>query len=380
MSASTVLGIVGWGTAGRLMADAVDRSSGVVLGGVADLDARRREEAHAERGCKTFGSLDELLDSRGVDAVYIASPTPHHAAAVRSAATAGAHVIVEKPIAASLEDALDACATAAKHGVALLVGCTHSHDAPIRALRSLIVSGDLGDLLALSSICHTNWRSRPRSAADLDAAAGGGIALRQGSHQLDILRYLAGGLVDTLSGSTFGGDNGTEVGFAATLRMKEGVVATAHYSGAGGFDTRLLNLGIGELGDLPPDVPRAESAHFRLLSTDLGASPLFGFTCATFAGGEAVVTPWGLLLWHDGDVRELRLAPGCLSGWDAVLAELDAAIRGEQPVRTGSWGAATLEACLALHRSGPGGSPVTLLHQVPTAQEVVPTPFAKEIS
>ncbi|WP_326835023.1 Gfo/Idh/MocA family oxidoreductase [Amycolatopsis rhabdoformis] len=242
------LGIVGWGAAGRLMAEAVGRTSRFHLAGVADADPAARERAARETGGPTFANAEELAAADGVVIVYVATPTASHAGDIRTAADHGRAVISEKPLAATFEDARRAVESAERAGVPLLVGATHSYNAPVRILRRVVESGRLGELVSVSSVCHTDWRLRPRSVADLDAALGNGLVLRQGAHQIDVLRYVCGGLAETVTGTTFGGSGGRELGFTAQLAFAGGAHASAYYSGAGGFDSRLLTGGVGELG------------------------------------------------------------------------------------------------------------------------------------
>lgn len=370
------VGIAGWGTAGQLMAVAMARNPQIRFAGVADPDPRRLAQVGTSFDVSTFDSVTALLEAGDVDAVYVASPTPSHARAITECAARGVHVLVEKPFTADLDEALRACSAAEHDGVRIVVGATHSGDAPIRALRHLVVTGSLGSLQSVHSMCHTDWRKRPRTPVDLDASAGGGLVLRQGSHQFDVLRYLAGGLVERVSGTTFGGSDGGENGYAALLQFADGATASAHYSGAGGFDTRLLTHGVGELGSV--ETTSALEGQFFRLGGDSSASPMFGFTTATFEHGEAVVTPAGLLVWDRGELSEVRLEKTAVSGWDAALVELMTAARGDEVVRTGRWGTATLETCLAVHQSHQQGAAISLTHQVPAGREGVPTPTEED--
>lgn len=362
------LGIAGWGIAGQFMAAAAGRSERVELAAIADPDTIRRSLGVHQTGVPGLTTLGDLARRDDVDAVYIATPTALHAGGVSEAARAGKHVIVEKPLAESLEMALTACREADAAGVVLLVGCTHSYDAPIRLLRDLVVSGRLGALQGVLSVCYTDWLARPRSGPDLQAAAGGGLVLRQGAHQMDVVRLITGGLIETVHGETFGGDLGTELGYSAVLRTAEGVVATLFYSGLGGFDSRLLTGGVGELAETLPPI-----CGVSVLDLDVGGeagrsrSPSFGLTVATFDAGEAVVTPYGLSICQGRSYTGAALPVNASSGWDAALAELADVVTGQKPpVHTGYWGAATLEACWAIHDSSTAHRPVTLTHQIGT--------------
>ncbi|GGJ39823.1 Gfo/Idh/MocA family protein [Streptomyces brasiliensis] len=380
MSTARGLGIVGWGAAGRLMAAAAERTGRFRLSGVADISEDARAHAAREAGCSVWASVDELAGARDVDVIYVASPTVHHRAAVETAAAHGKHVISEKPLAVTLEEAQRVVEAAQRAGVVLLVGATHSSDAPVRALRRLVEEVRLGALLSVASACHTDWHRRPRSAADLDAGQGNGLVLRQGAHQFDILRYVCGGVAQRVFAMTFGGSAGRERGFSACISFGNGAQASAYYSGTGGFDSRLLTWGVGELATVDIDPGPPLGRYFALPGREAvtQVSPMFGTTVATFSEGTVWLTPRGLLIHEETGVREQSVA-GQLSGWDAVLDEMDSALEGRQPVHDGAWGVATLETCLAVHESARTGAPVSLEHQValPTASHFT---ALKEIS
>ncbi|MGW5715075.1 Gfo/Idh/MocA family protein [Amycolatopsis sp. NPDC003865] len=362
------VGIAGWGAAGRLMAAALGHSERFRLAGVADLDPAARDRAAAETGCRVHPDVASLAASGDVDVVYVATPTATHLAAVQAVAARGKHVISEKPLATTLADARLAVDAADRAGVVLLVGATHSYNAPVRVLRRLVEDGTLGPLLSVCATCHTDWHRRPRSAADLDAAQGNGLVLRQGAHQIDILRYVCGGLTESVTGTTFGGADGTELGFSAQLAFPGGVHASAYYVGTGGFDSRLQTWGVGELGTF--DVTATpETSRFFVLPGEGAVSPVFGTLAATFAGGGAWVTPTGALVFAGDDVTEVGVEDEA-SGWQALLAELAAALDGHPTVHTGRWGLATLEVALALHESARTGRRVGLHHQVLTQPDL----------
>ena len=94
---------------------------------------------------------------------------------------------------------LDECATiidaARRSGVHLVVGHSHSFDAPVRRLRALIESGDFGRVHMINAINYTDYLYRPRRPEELDTARGGGAVFNQAAHQVDIVRLIGGGRV-----------------------------------------------------------------------------------------------------------------------------------------------------------------------------------------
>jgi len=113
-------GVVGVGHLGALHAAKYRATDGVELVGVHDPDRARALEVAARTGCLAFASLDELLSA--VDCASIAASTAAHYAAASAAIARGVHVLVEKPLAASLSDATMLVEAAARAGVLLQVG------------------------------------------------------------------------------------------------------------------------------------------------------------------------------------------------------------------------------------------------------------------
>ncbi|HUK34572.1 MAG TPA: Gfo/Idh/MocA family oxidoreductase [Vicinamibacterales bacterium] len=146
-------GLIGYGYWGpnlaRNLADAFDA---VRLTAIADARPERRQAAARRHpGVVTFADADALLAS-DVDAVVIATPLRTHTALVEAAISRGKHVLVEKPIAPSRKDAEALAELAETRGVCLMVDHTFVYTGAVKKIRSLIDSGDLGQLLYLDSV------------------------------------------------------------------------------------------------------------------------------------------------------------------------------------------------------------------------------------
>lgn len=100
---------------------------------------------------KTTQNYRELLESRDVDAVCIATPIRTHYKLVKEALEAGKHVLVEKPLTASSEEALELCKLADEKGLILMVGHTFEYNPAVEKLRELVQSGELGDIYYIDS-------------------------------------------------------------------------------------------------------------------------------------------------------------------------------------------------------------------------------------
>lgn len=118
---------------------------------VVDEDIARLEEAvaHYPSVEETATDLADVLDR--VDAVLVATPPGSHAAVALQAINADKHVLVEKPMATSVDDAESMVVAAAVHGVHLMVGHTFEYNAAVRQLREIIRSGTLGRVLYIDS-------------------------------------------------------------------------------------------------------------------------------------------------------------------------------------------------------------------------------------
>lgn len=384
------IGIVGFGTAGRAFVPAIAAHPGFELAAIADpADAVRRAAAE-ELGVTAYDGIDALLRHPALDAVYVASPTPLHRDHVLLACAARKHVLVEKPMAAHLADAQAMVAAADDAGIVLLVGHSHSYDLPIHAMRELIDDGELGRVRMVNTWCFTDWVYRPRRADELDSRQGGGVTLRQGSHQFDIIRLLCGGAARSVRAKAFDWDPQRRTTGAHTvfIEFDDGAAATAVYNGYGRFSSVELCGGVGEWGFITPsptpldaagrqigrDRAQARSPEDELLAKQARArhaipgsapyQPFFGLTIVSCERGEIRQSPQGLIVYSDAGRNELVLPTGS-SPRARVMAEFHEAIVGDAPaLHDGRWGLANLEICEAALDSSASGREVQLAHQV----------------
>lgn len=192
-----------------------------VVGSTPD-KSRTFAEAH---GGNAYPTLAAMLDDKAIDAVFVTTPNDRHREEVLQAASAGKHVLVEKPMAltsADCEAMIEACARA---GVALGVGFQQRHAPVHREIRRL-VEGALGDIVLVRGEWHTayppwrNWRAdRQRAGSDILAAVG--------VHVFDLLSFVTGSAVrDVASLVDIGPDSGLDQTLAAALRYESGAMGT----------------------------------------------------------------------------------------------------------------------------------------------------------
>jgi phthalate 4,5-cis-dihydrodiol dehydrogenase len=350
-----------------------------------------RETYHGE----AFTSVAAMCESPNVDAVYIATPNQLHAEHVIAAAERGKHAIVEKPMALSIAECDAMNEAAEKHNIKLLCGHTHSFDPPIRKIRQIVRSGELGKLCMINTWNYNEFMYRPRMKHEL--ATSRGVVLNQGPHHVDVVRLIGGGLVRSVRAMTGIWDKarGYEGSYTCYLEFEDGTPATLVYSGYGFFDTAELFSWVGEGGQYRDpktnlnvrrrlrEVRSSEEEEQLKEAMRFGGQregeyshvwsgerhqPFFGFTLVSCEKGDIRQTPDGLYIYGETEQREIPLSAGS-RGREAEVEELYNAVVHNRPVfHDGRWGAATLEVCLAMLESAKGRKEIFLSHQVPSPE------------
>lgn len=376
------IGIAGVGAAGRAFLPAVRAHPAFTLGAIADRSAEIRAEVGNAEGVPAHAGLEALLADKSLDAICIATPTEMHAAHAIAAFAAGKHVLLEKPMATTLADAESIIAAAERAGRALLVGHSHSYDAPIARMRELVEEGALGAARMANTWCYTDWVYRPRRPEELDPGQGGGVTFRQGAHQLDILRLLCGGVAKSVRAKTFDLDPSrpTVGAHVAFVDFAGGAAGTAVYNGYGHLPGAELTFGIGEWGfPQPQQKPRAarvaatpgqelrakaERAR-HAIPAQAPHPPFFGLTVLSCERGDIRQVPGGLAVHRAGALTTIPVS-AARTPRERVLDELHDAITGSRPpLHDGRWALASLELCLATMESARLGREIVLAHQVP---------------
>ena len=176
------LAIVGYGGQGAWHADHAMKSDVVALKGIFDI-AEKRMNAAKEKGIFTYSSLDSILADAEVDIVLCATPNDVHKDIVVKSLLAGKNVICEKPVALSVLDFDDMVAAAEKSGTVFSVHQNRRWDVDYLAIKSLIDSGEIGEVINIESRIHgsrgipSDWRCHK--------PYGGGMMLDWGVHLID---------------------------------------------------------------------------------------------------------------------------------------------------------------------------------------------------
>jgi predicted dehydrogenase len=132
----------------------VARAPGVELAAAVDPDPRRYVEA-----TPGYGVLEEALASVDCDAVLVASPPGTHHVVAKAALEAGKHVLCEKPLAITLQDAFDLVETADRSERILMVSQNYRYNAPFRAVHRLLMEDELGELASIEISCRRDTRT-----------------------------------------------------------------------------------------------------------------------------------------------------------------------------------------------------------------------------
>ena len=150
MSGALNVAVVGAGLLGARHARAYAEIAGCRLAGVCDLDGARADAVASRHGARAFTSLGELLRT-GVDAVSVATPDHAHHAPALACLDAGAHVLVEKPLAVDPAEADALIRRAAERRRLLMVNYSQRWLPESRRIERLIRQGDLGALAFIES-------------------------------------------------------------------------------------------------------------------------------------------------------------------------------------------------------------------------------------
>jgi predicted dehydrogenase len=195
--------LVGCGKVGQIHAGALATLPESRFVAVCDSSAERAAAFAARYGVSAFTDVRAMLDKARPEAVLIGTPHPLHGAPAICAAEAGAHVLVEKPMAATLADC-DAMLDAARRGgVRLGVISQRRFYEPVRRMKEAIDAGKIGRPV-LGVFEMFSWRDQAYYQSDPWRgrwdSEGGGVLVNQSPHMLDLLQWFMGE-IDEISGA-----------------------------------------------------------------------------------------------------------------------------------------------------------------------------------
>lgn len=334
--------VVGTGMVARVHVDAARSAGAHVIGVLGSRPERSDEAARAWRVPTAYPDLAALLEDRP-DVVHVCTPNATHAPYVRAVLAAGAHVVCEKPLGTTAEEADDLVRLADEAGVVAAVPFVYRYHPMVREIRARRASGELGELLMVHGSYLQDWMLDPRvSGWRVDASLGGPSRAFAdiGSHWCDLMEFVSGETVAEISavsmiahptrpagrglsfaspGQTGGSDHRitTEDAMVATFRTARGIIANVVVSQvAAGRKNRLWIELDGTDSSAVFDQEDAETAWFGALD---------GARVVRRGDGAA-----------SDEQRRLNLLPaGHAQGWAGAFAAFAAdvyeAVRGGDP-------------------------------------------------
>lgn len=191
MSDAMRFGLIGAGAIGAIRANALKQSLVGELVAIADLDEARARQAAGS--AKYYRDAETLIAASDVDAVIISTPPPLHERLASAAAAAGKHVLVEKPMAATPEACERMITAAQTSGTLLTVGYNHRYFEAVKLVRDVVQSGEIGALSHVRAYTGHSGLSEFKAPWMYDKQVmGGGALMDNGTHMIDLVRYIAG--------------------------------------------------------------------------------------------------------------------------------------------------------------------------------------------
>jgi predicted dehydrogenase len=308
------VGLVGYGYSGRtLHAPLISAAPGLRLVAVAS----SRPGPFGVDGSVPRAGFDALLADPAVEAVVIATPTAEHAAQVEQALAAGKHVVVEKPMAASVAEAVRLAAMAERAGLVLTVFHNRRWDADFLTVQRLVSEGTLGEVSyyeARWSRCRPDVRDRWRERA----GPGAGVWFDLGSHLTDQAIRL------------FGAPAWVQADLGVQRRGGEAVDYMHVCLGFEGPLRVVLHGSSLAAGEEPRLIVHGSAGSYVKRGLDVQEEALKAGLAPGAAGWGEDPNPGRLTACRDGAFR-VREAPSVRGDWTAFYAGFSEALDGGPP-------------------------------------------------
>jgi predicted dehydrogenase len=350
--------LIGCGKVGGLHAAALTSLAESALVAVCDSSLERAEQFAGRYGGRAFSDMTRMVREAGAEAVFICTPHPLHAEPAVQAAEAGLHVMVEKPMAASLNDCDAMLQAARKSGVTLSVMSQRRFYEPVQRMKEAIEQGKIGRPV-LGVFLMFSWRDQGYYESDpwrgKWKTEGGGVLVNQSPHQLDLLRWFMGDVeeisgrwanlnhpyveVDDTAVATLRFRNGGLGSIVTSLSQKPGLFTKVHIHGANGASV---------------GVETDRGATFIAGVSKIAEPPLNDLW--TIPGEEHLLTEW-----QSADRARFQ-AIDPIAHYHALQMRdfLQAIQTGGPPRVTGEDGRAVVEMFSAIYESNKSGSAVSL--------------------
>jgi len=350
--------VIGCGKVGQTHALALSKLAESEF--VAGCDAQLgRAQAFAEQyRVAAFDSVPQMLKQANVEAVTICTPHPLHEEPCIQAAAAGAHVLIEKPMASSLEACDRMLEAAAKHNVKLAVISQRRLFEPVQRMKAAIDAGKIGRPI-LGTFAMFSWRDQQYYESDpwrgKWATEGGGVLVNQSPHQLDLLQWFMGPIeevtgywanlnhpyveIDDTAVAAIRFQSGGLGSIVTSLSQKPGIHTKVHIHGSSGASVGVQTdtgasfvAGVSKIAEPPLNdlwtIPGEEHLLAEFIATDR----------ARFATIDATTH------YHELQIQDF----------------LQAIIEKRDPLVTGAEGRIVVEMFTAIYRSNAERRPVRL--------------------
>ncbi len=330
------LAVVGVGGISRKHIEAIRELDVCELAAVCDVEEERAKAASSEHGVPGYAKLDEMLSKEKPDAITVCTPHWSHPAVACAALAAGVHVLTEKPMAVTVEDAERMTAEAKEAGKILAVVFQHRTDPVNAAARKIVESGDLGRIrrtLLVNATFRPDAYFRTDEWRGTWKGEGGGVLVNQAPHALDLFLWISGTMPDRVTGEieTVMHEIEVEDRASALLHYPDGATGYVHCSTAESPGTLRIEIA-GEKGKLVVD------GSLRVARL---AEPLSEF-CRK--AQEKFAKPDSQ--WEDVDTSPPE---GVRTGHARVIEDFCEAVRdGREPMVTGEEGMKGLELANAI--------------------------------
>ncbi|MBU9400117.1 Gfo/Idh/MocA family protein [Burkholderia multivorans] len=329
------LAVIGAGAIGRMHVERARVHPQVEVVAIADPSPAAEQFARAE-GLRWFADYAAMLDEVRPDGAIVATPNATHVAVGLACIARGVPALIEKPVSDSV-DAADAMSRAAREaGVPLLVGHHRRHNPILRRAREIVQSGRLGRPVAANALA-TFYKPDAYFDVEWRRQAGGGPVLINLIHDIDIMRFLLGEIVEVCA-QTSNGVRGFDVEDTAAvlLRFDSGALGTLAVSDCA-VSPWNWDLAAGEAAHYPR---QQVNTHF-LIGTDASLT-LPQLDLWAYRGAKG---------WHEPLTVE-RCTPHDADPYHEQMRHFAAVIAGDEaPLCSADDAARTLAATLAVHRA-----------------------------
>jgi predicted dehydrogenase len=189
----TKFAIVGAGAISQGYAQAFQTCTECEVVGVADVRQQAADSLGEVLGCPGFSSTEELAKATSPEAALVCTPPSTHPGICIDFIGRGVHVLCEKPFAVSSAEASKVIEAAEKHGVLVTMASKFRYVDDVIRTKQIVNSGILGEIVLFEN-AFTAWVDMSDRWNSNPAVSGGGVLIDNGTHSLDIARYLLGPL------------------------------------------------------------------------------------------------------------------------------------------------------------------------------------------